>query len=480
MSKNVITLAFICFLALGCAFWRASFAMPNTSANVFLQTAPSNRQEQAHKLTGKSHIRQEPLAQEQGLLAPGQSFPGVRSFGQGQSLSEHAKGAPCPAPSLISKPQHIVTLAPSITETTFALGAGEQVVGVTSYCTYPPAAAVKAKVAGFSEVNYEALIKLRPDLVILPQDKLQNAQRLRQLGLNVLTVNILSIEGLRQSICQIGAATGNPEAAAALLHDIDVKLQNVQKAVGSAGALSNKTTGSEYTPGPATSSAFTTKRPRVLFSVMQTFQAPNNISEVYIIGQDGFFSQLIKLAGAENAYSGSLAFPRISREAISYLNPDIIIDVMRPGSNKAELQAAWFAMKELNAIKNNKLFIFEDESITVPGPRFIETLLVLTRLFHPELPELLELPEQGVQPGTEQDAEQGTKLTKQSGAPSAIDTTSPASELQNVPLETVWCRKLSTGKRAEAAQTILSKPAQAQTYFYTISACRLLPEQTHA
>src|SRR5690606_36951859 len=73
-------------------------------------------------------------------------------------------GPSAPLPVSSTPPKRIVSLAPSITESLFALGLGDRVVGVTRYCTYPPEAQTRAIVGGFVDPNYEAIVKLEPDL----------------------------------------------------------------------------------------------------------------------------------------------------------------------------------------------------------------------------------------------------------------------------------------------------------------------------
>ena len=278
--------------------------------------------------------------------------------------------------NLGTTPQRIVSLAPSLTETLFALNLGPEVVGVTQFCAYPAEAALKPKVAGFSDVYLEALIRTRPNLVVLPMDKTWNRLQMERLGLPALAFDTRTIPGLMHSIKILGQSSGHPAEAAALLEEIR---QNV-------AAVQAKAQGRE--------------RPRVLFSVMHAYQGLGYISEISVIGNDGFYSELIELAGGQNAYQGSLAFPRLSREAIIFLDPEVIIDIIPPNENlgenlngnvsenlDADLQAVrrdWQSLSSVSAIKNNRLLLLTDEAHTVPGPRFVQTLQVLSQAFHPD------------------------------------------------------------------------------------------------
>lgn len=259
-----------------------------------------------------------------------------------------------------AEPRRIVSLAPSVTETLFAIGLGDRVVGVTQYCNYPPEAKERAVVAGFSDVNLEAVLRQRPDLVALPVDKIRNQTNLERLGLTVLPLNTRSLTGLRQTIEALGRSTGRTQQAQEVVARLDQGIARAEKrARGKA-------------------------RPRVLFSIMHSYQGLGYITEINAVGRDGFFSELIEIAGGENVYQGSLSFPRLSREAVIFLNPDIIIDVIPGVLDLEAVRSDWLSLSSVEAIKNKRLILLTDERDTVPGPRIYQTLEILSRAFHPE------------------------------------------------------------------------------------------------
>ena len=267
--------------------------------------------------------------------------------------------APAPSPH----PARIVSLAPSVTETLYALGMGEQVVGVTQFCAYPPDVRNKPKVAGFADVNYEAVLRLRPDLVILPRDKERHKKDLAQLGLPVLSLDTRSLSGLMDAISQIGAATGHEQEARAVRAALADSLAAAQaRAAGR-------------------------PRPGVLFSVMHSYQGLGYITEIYAIGKDGFYNELIEAAGGRNIYEGNLAFPRLSREAVMFLKPEVIIDVIPTSENLEAIRRDWQSLSSVPAIQNNRLYLLTDEADTVPGPRSFQTLSRLSRALHPQPPQ---------------------------------------------------------------------------------------------
>jgi len=264
--------------------------------------------------------------------------------------------APPPWPA---EPKRIISLAPSVTETLYALGLGPQVVGVTQFCWYPPEAKAKPIVAGFSDVNYEAVVRQKPDLAVLPRDKVENRLDLERLGLSVMTLDTRSLAGLMEAINVVGRSTGHQAEAAHILDGMEESLARARaRAAGQT-------------------------QPRILFSVMHSYEGLGYITEINAVGRDGFFSEMIEIAGGRNVYQGALSFPRLSREAVIFLDPEVIIDIIPANENLEAVRRDWLNLSMVSAIKNNRLFFLTDEADTVPGPRFPQTLEKLSRAFHP-------------------------------------------------------------------------------------------------
>src|SRR5437867_8908882 len=118
----------------------------------------------------------------------------------------------------------IVSAAPSITEILFALGAGDQIVGDTTYCNYPEAAKAKAKIGGFTTPNVEAILALRPDQVIMTKARPDVAQKLRQTGIDVLAVQPDNLAGIYESIRLIADKIGESARGQALIQSIEKDL----------------------------------------------------------------------------------------------------------------------------------------------------------------------------------------------------------------------------------------------------------------
>jgi iron complex transport system substrate-binding protein len=274
------------------------------------------------------------------------------------------------APSVPSTDQpaqdyrRIVSLAPSVTETLFALGKGDIVVGVTQFCDYPPEVRAIAKVGGYFDPNYEAIAALDPDVVILLPEHVDAKRQLEQLGLHTVPVDHNSIEDILNSIRAIGRLCDVTDKAAALVREMEATMEAVKQKTADR------------------------PRPRVMICVGRNLGS-GRLADLYIAGNDGLYNRLTELAGGTNAYTGDIPFPTISEEGILRINPEIIIDII-PDLNERGLDAAtlikeWDSIPAIDAVRNKRVNIFSEDYISIPGPRFILTLKALARHIHPEL-----------------------------------------------------------------------------------------------
>lgn len=268
------------------------------------------------------------------------------------------------APDTDREYNRIVSLAPSITEMLFVLGLGDRVVGVTRFCKYPPEALSIAKMGGFYDPNYEAVIASKPDLVILSVEHQNPRRHLTSLGLNVLVVNYSTLSGILDSLSLIGRTCGVQEKAGAEIAALKKRMD----------LISNKTEG--------------LPRLSVLVSISRSMGS-DTLTEIYIAGRDEFYDEMITLAGGRNAYGGKIKYPTVSGEGIIRLNPEVIIDLV-PETGEQDLKEAvilkeWQRFSNVDAVKNGCVHVFRQGFMVIPGPRFILTLEALARALHPEV-----------------------------------------------------------------------------------------------
>ena len=263
-----------------------------------------------------------------------------------------------------AQPRRIVSTAPSITEMLYALGLGDRVVGVTTYCHYPPEAAKKPKIGTYIEPDLEAIASLKPDLVIIQKNPVQLQAKLERLNLHVLEVRHDNIAQVFESIRKIGGAAGAQDRAAQLVGSLRSKLDAIH---------------SRITQLPGT---------RVMFIVGR---APNRIEDIIVIGQASYLNELMEQAGGVNIFRDSVApYPKVGMEEILARNPDVIVDmgdmaqtVGVTEQHKKSVVALWNRYPSLNAVRNHRVFAVAADVYVVPGPRMVDAARQFGRMLHP-------------------------------------------------------------------------------------------------
>ncbi|TNF49060.1 ABC transporter substrate-binding protein [bacterium] len=257
----------------------------------------------------------------------------------------------------------IISLAPSITEILFALELGQNVVGVTRYCDYPPQAAEKMKVGGYFDINYEAILTAEPDLVVLLKEHEQPRNYLERLNIETLTVDHSNVQGIIRSIVHIAEKTDTVSRSERIVSDLKERIDSISKLIGEL------------------------ERPRVMVAVGRNMET-GVAGEVYVSGQDGFYDSLITLAGGENAYGHStLKFPALSAEGVARLNPQVIIEMapdIDDGKMASQILDQWRSIPGVEAVGNERIYLFSEDYAVVPGPRFILLLEWMARVIHPD------------------------------------------------------------------------------------------------
>jgi ABC-type Fe3+-hydroxamate transport system substrate-binding protein len=164
-------------------------------------------------------------------------------------------------------------------------------------------------------------------------------------------------------------------------------IETLGRAAGRTGEAQSLLASIRHGMAAAEEKAMGRERPRVLFSVMHSYQGLGYINEIVAVGKDGFFDAMIRAAGGRNVYEGTLAFPRLSRESLFFLNPDVIVDVIPANEDLEAVRRDWNSLKSVKAIRDRRLILLTDEADTVPGPRFVHTLARLSQAFHPDAGE---------------------------------------------------------------------------------------------
>jgi iron complex transport system substrate-binding protein len=260
-------------------------------------------------------------------------------------------------------PQRIVSTAPSITEMLYALGLGDRVVGVTTYCRYPPEARLKPKIGDYTSPNLEAIAALKPDLVIIQTNPVHLAERLAVLHLKSLEVSQENIAGLYESMRVVGDATGTQAAAARLSASIRTSLDKVRQRTA---AL---------------------PRTKVMFVIGR---APNRLDGLIVVGSASYLNEIIQIAGGENVFRDTrAAYPSIGLEQVLARNPQVIVDMGDMSDtdgvtdqHKREVVDLWQRLSTLDAVKQHRVFAVAADIFVVPGPRVVNAAEEFARMLH--------------------------------------------------------------------------------------------------
>ncbi|CAI9395700.1 Vitamin B12-binding protein [Bacillus sp. T2.9-1] len=260
------------------------------------------------------------------------------------------------------KPEKIVSLMPSNTEIVFALGLGDELVGVSDYDNYPKEAAEKEKVGGM-EFNVEKIISLNPDVVLAHASSAHNSteglQQIRDAGIDVVVVNdATSFEDVYKGMEMIGQATGAETEADKLVADMKEKLAAIKD---KAAAISDSDQKSVYIEVSGEPSIFTTGTNTFMQEMLDTINAKNIISE------EGWI--------------------QVDQEAVIAANPDAIITTYGAYSETSPIDqiSSRKGWEEIKAVKEKQIVDVDSDMVTRSGPRLVEGVEAVAEAVYPDV-----------------------------------------------------------------------------------------------
>lgn len=258
---------------------------------------------------------------------------------------------------LAAAPARIVSLTPATTEIAFALGAGSRVIATTDFDDYPPEALGLAHVATFDSVDVEKIVGLRADLVIAGGNsfnKPASIQRLRDLGVPVLTVYAKDVAGVLADIRLVGRAIGEDAGAADLAASMRAQIDQISAATAS-------------------------------LSHPRTFYELDATKDIYGPADGSFVVEMISLAGGAPITTGSTTVFSIPLERLVGADPEVIVlGDGAYGTTPAIVKArsGWGTMA---AVRTGAIRPVDDIVVTRPGPRLVDGLRALALVIHPDL-----------------------------------------------------------------------------------------------
>lgn len=261
-----------------------------------------------------------------------------------------------------AKPERIVSLMPSNTEITFALGLGDEIVGVTDYDNYPEEALEKEKI-GDMNFNVEKIISLKPDLVLAHGgsgmgSSVEGLQQLRDAGITVLVVNdATSFDAVYDAINMIGQATGTKNKADEMTADMQSRIEAIKEKASAIKEEDRKKVYIEIMPAP----------------------------EIYAAGKNTFMDEMLSIIQAENIVTEP-DWPKVDQEAIIASNPDVIITTYgfyTPDAAEQVLgREGW---QDVNAVKNKQVVDVNSDEVTRSGPRLVEGVEEVAKAVYPDV-----------------------------------------------------------------------------------------------
>ena len=260
-------------------------------------------------------------------------------------------------------PGRIVSMAPDLTEILFALGLDKEIVGVSQYSDYPPAAREKPSVGSFWQPDIERVVAAKPDLVVtsttagFDQQK-RLATRLERMGYRSLTLRLETIAGLFEAIEQIGQATGRRPQADEVVSDIRSKLQKLSNLLDAG------------------------RKVKVLWVVQR--------EPLRVAGRNTFVNEMIELAGGENAIGPTVQiYPPIGAEQVIASGAEVIIE---PDMGRQDLDAQresairyWGKFENLPAATNKRIYVIPGGAVSRLGPRLYEGIETIAKCLRPRL-----------------------------------------------------------------------------------------------
>jgi iron complex transport system substrate-binding protein len=251
--------------------------------------------------------------------------------------------------------RRIVSLAPSVTETLFALGAGDRLVGDTDFCDYPPEAKQKAHIGGPVNPNIEAVAALHPDLVVAAREinRMDSVRSLERLGIAVYATDPQTVEQVLASTGRLGDLLGAGEAAHSLVANLRVRLGEVDRRLAGLPAKN------------------------VLMVVW--------LDPLMSVGRNTFMDDALRRAGARSVIDAPQSWPSIDLEQVVRLQPEYLIisndNARQVQRELAELQArpGW---RRLDAVRHRRIIVVSD-ALSHPSPRLVDGIEQLARSLYP-------------------------------------------------------------------------------------------------
>lgn len=260
-----------------------------------------------------------------------------------------------------SPPKRIVSLVPALTEMLYAIGAGSQVIAVSSYDEYPPEVKSLPRVGALLDPDTERIIVLKPDLVITYGSQVDLQAQMKRAGIPSFDYRHGGLGHILTTMKELGARTGRTPEAEKAVAAIEARLAAVRASVEGK------------------------RRPRTLLVFSRE---PKTLRNMYVSGGRGFLHDMLEIAGGEDVFNDiDKESVQVSTETILARAPEVIIE-LRPeeipaGQPMRDELASWGRLASVPAVRNQKVIFISGHAVTVPGPRVAEGVERMAKALHP-------------------------------------------------------------------------------------------------
>ena len=258
----------------------------------------------------------------------------------------------------------IVSLVPALTEMLFAIGAGPQVIGVSSYDDHPPDVARLPRMGALLDPNTEHILAARPGLVLTYGSQKDLQTQLRRAGIGVFDYRHAGLAGIFTVMRELGKTTGHATEAERVARDLEQRLATVRSRTANL------------------------KKPKTLLVMGREMLTLRNLNAS---GGVGFLHEVLEIAGGTNVFAD------VRREAVSVSNemllsraPEAVIDLHYGASEPADRVraekelAVWQTVSSVPAVRRKRILPLYGDQFVVPGPRIAQAAEEMARALHPE------------------------------------------------------------------------------------------------
>ena len=262
-----------------------------------------------------------------------------------------------------ASPRRVVSLIPAVTEMLFAMGEGGRLVGVSSYDRFPAEVSRIKAVGGLLDPSAEAILSLKPDLVVVYATQVELKERLERAGIPFFSYAHRTLSDITSTIRAIGARIESTSRAESLASDMERAIAMTRASVAGLN------------------------RPRTM---LVFGREPDSLRNIVASGGYGFLHDMLEAAGGDDIFADvKQQSVQVSTEMMLARQPEVIVELRYGGSitstDVTRETRAWDSLASVPAVKGRRVYVLVGDEFVVPGPRVVDAMRRLARTLHPEI-----------------------------------------------------------------------------------------------